>query len=101
VRPTPTPIGSQNAAIDDVPPGAVTIAAHRTGGKITFTWTYDGALASDTFLWRVAGSDKSTASKQPSVGVTDKSGTQTCIQVKVVRADGNGSPDWSPEGCGS
>jgi eukaryotic-like serine/threonine-protein kinase len=100
-RPAPTPAGSQNAAIDDLPPGTVSIAAHRSGNKITFTWTYDGALATDTFLWRVAGSDKTAASQKPTAVVSDKPGNQLCIQVKVVRADGNGSHDWSPEGCGS
>ena len=55
-------------------PGAVTIAARRTGGKITFTWTYDGALATDTFLWRLAGSDTTTAAKQPSVAVAGQTG---------------------------
>ncbi|HKD99229.1 MAG TPA: serine/threonine-protein kinase [Micromonosporaceae bacterium] len=100
-RPTPTPAGSQNALVDDQPPGAVTVAAHRTGSEITFTWTYDGALASDTYLWRIAGSDKTTASRKPTAVVPDQPGNQLCIQVKVVRADGNGSTDWSPAGCGS
>jgi len=98
---TPTGGASQNAALDDRAPGSVTVTAARTGGSITFRWTYDEAESNDSFLWRVAGAVKTTATRQPTAVVADKRGTQVCIQVKVVRQSGNGSPDWSPEGCGS
>jgi serine/threonine protein kinase len=102
-RPT-TPIGvgsSQDAALDELPPGAVAITAERHGGKLTFKWSYDGQLAGDTFLWRVRGRAAETSATAAVVSIPDPPGTQLCIQVKVVRNDGNGSPDWSPEGCGS
>jgi tRNA A-37 threonylcarbamoyl transferase component Bud32 len=100
-RPAPTTVGNQNAAIDEPPPGAVTIVGKRHGGKITFTWTYDGADATDTFLWRVTGAAKTTAATQPTAVVRDTTGGQVCIQVKVVRLDGSYSGDWSRQGCGS
>jgi hypothetical protein len=98
---TPTNGVSQNAGVDDLPLGAVMVTGHRSGGAITFSWTYDGAEATDTFLWRIAGTDAATRAAAPSVTVPDKAGTQVCIQVKVVRTGGTGSLDWSPEGCGS
>jgi hypothetical protein len=102
-RPAPpvAPGSSQDAALDELPPGTVTISAARAGGKLTFRWTYDGAQAGDTFLWRVAGRSTAIAATDPVVSLADPPGAQLCIQVKVVRPDGNGSPDWSPEGCGS
>jgi hypothetical protein len=99
---TPVDVGSsQNAALDELPPGAVTVTAARAAGKLAFTWTYDGAQAGDTFLWRVSGRPAETSATAPAVSLPDPPGTQLCIQVKVVRVNGGGSPDWSPEGCGS
>ncbi len=101
-RPTPSPTqgSSQNADSGDLPLGVVSITATRTGAGITFRWTYDGAEASDTFFWRVAGSTTLVTADQPSVTVVDEPGKQLCIQVEVIRDDGQGNPDWSPEGCG-
>jgi eukaryotic-like serine/threonine-protein kinase len=100
-RPKPTQVVSQNAGIDDLPPGTVTITAHRTGSQIAFSWSYDGNESTDTFLWRLAGSDQTSQATHSHVSVADPGGKQVCIQVKVVRVSGNGSPDWSPEGCGA
>jgi hypothetical protein len=103
-QPPTVPISgaSQNAAVNELAPGVPTITAKRSGGKLRFSWTYDSADATDTFLWRVSGADRSTVAKAPNVVISDKSGTQLCIQVKVVRSSGGfGTPDWSPEGCGS
>ena len=93
--------GDQNALVADQPPGAVTVTGVRSGKKIVFSWSYDGAQADDSFLWRTDGATKTTAVTQPTVTLDDPPGTQLCIQVKVVRANGAGSPDWSPRGCAS
>jgi serine/threonine protein kinase len=98
-RPSPSPIGSQNAAIEQPPPGPVTIVGHRSGSNITFTWSYDGADASDTFLWRLVGSSATKAVSQPTVTMHEKQHDRVCIQIKVVRVDGTYSGDWSAQGC--
>ncbi len=99
-----TPAVTQNPALpgDSIPPGPVTVTAKRSGTTVTFSWTYSAALTSDTFLWRtpdgraVGKADKATY-------VTEvPSGTQLCLEVKVVRADGsNAAPTWSAPGCSS
>ncbi|GAA2394906.1 hypothetical protein Cme02nite_54940 [Catellatospora methionotrophica] len=92
--------GSQG---DSLPPGKPEITAVRVDDRtLRFTWTYSAPLDSDTYLWRVVASEQSKPVTEPAVDVPSPRGTEVCIVVKVVRADGsNGTVAWSDQGCGS
>ena len=85
------------------PPGAPTVTAHRSDANtLVFAWTYSAALSSDTFAWRTADGKRAGTAKSAAVTLSDPSGQQLCVQVRVVRADGSdASVDWSAPGCGS
>ena len=88
---------------ENEPPGAPTVTAHRTSaGTVVFAWTYSAELSSDTYLWRTTDGKSSGTTKSASLTLSDPGGTQLCVQVKVVRANGgDASVDWSTAGCGS
>lgn len=84
------------------PPGAATVTARRTSGELVFAWTYSAQLSSDTYIWRTADGKRSGTAKSASLTLADPPGTQLCVQVRVVRADGSDAGvDWSAAGCGS
>ena len=95
--------GNQDAGVlgEDAPPGTPTVTATRLDTtKLRFTWTYSAQLASDTFSWRTPDGKQSGIAKSASVDLPDPAGTELCLQVKVIRADGShASVDWSPQGC--
>jgi eukaryotic-like serine/threonine-protein kinase len=95
----------QNAGVlgEEEPPGPPTVTAQRTGPTtLRFTWTYSSPLGNDTFRWRTSDGARTGTSTTPSVALTDPAGTQLCVQVDVVRADGsNATVAWSASGCGS
>jgi serine/threonine protein kinase len=97
--------GSQNPGNlgDDLPPGTPTVTVVRLDARtLRFTWIYSSAQSSDTFLWRTSDGKRTGAATTTTLDLADPAGTQLCVQVKVVRSDGgNGSPDWSPAGCGT
>lgn len=85
---------------DALPPGPVTVKAVRTGASVTFTWTYSAALDSDTFLWRTQDGRVTGKAEKAIYTAELPTGTEMCLQVRVVRADGsNASPTWSVPGC--
>ncbi|GAA3285372.1 serine/threonine protein kinase [Dactylosporangium vinaceum] len=105
--PEPEPT-AQNAAPQDagaggdvVPPGPVEIVGARVdAGTVRFTWTYSAALDTDTFAWRTADNARSGVADEPELQLPDPAGTEVCLQVKVVRADGrDGTVDWPKAGC--
>lgn len=91
---------SPDAGADDViPPGPVTVTGKRSGSSVMFSWDYSAALSSDTFRWEVVGG-KSGIVSTPAMTIPAPAGTNVCLRVIVVRADGsNASRNWSPEGC--
>ncbi len=93
--------GAQGLQGDLIPPGPVTVRGNRVDDtKVTFTWAYSAALPSDTFQWRLDDGATSEVVKTPSLELPAPAGTQVCIRVKVVRADGsNPALDWSVPGC--
>lgn len=94
--------GTQNAGLpgENVPPGVPKITATRSGTNVTFRWTYDARRSDDTFSWReTTGAKRAGTATAPAVRLSAPD--RTCLQVRVVRADGtNASATFSPEGCG-
>ncbi|MEV4512582.1 serine/threonine-protein kinase [Dactylosporangium sp. NPDC049525] len=96
------PAQDAGAGGDLVPPGIPTVVAERTDpAHLRFTWTYSAPYDSDTFAWQTKDGAKTGVVDSPTVDVEAPAGTEVCVQVRVVRADGgNGTVDWSPAGCG-
>jgi serine/threonine protein kinase len=89
---------------DDIgPPGSPTVTGTRVDpNDLRFTWTYSNPADTDTFRWQYADQSKKGAVDAPELVVGSPSGTQVCVQVKVVRADGrNAALTWSEAGCAS
>lgn len=88
---------------EDEPPGTPTVTATRTGPRtLQFSWTYSASQPTDTFDWRATDGPQSGTATTPSVDVPDPSGTELCLEVRVVRVTGSdASVAWSPAGCGS
>jgi eukaryotic-like serine/threonine-protein kinase len=97
------PVGQDAGVLDDEPPGTPTVTATRVDpGALQFAWTYSASQATDTFEWRATDGPQSGTASTPTIEVTDPAGTELCIQVRVVRANGDdASFSWSPAGCGS
>lgn len=70
------------------PPGPVTVAVTRSRGKVTFVWTYERALTTDTYRLRIDGRDNSITSDTTFEVPAPETGT-VCLSVIVVRADGS------------
>jgi serine/threonine protein kinase len=96
------PAQDAGAGGDLVPPGVPTVVAERTDPThLRFTWTYSAPYDSDTFAWQTKDGAKTGVVDGPTVDVEAPAGTEVCVQVRVVRADGgNGTVEWSPAGCG-
>jgi serine/threonine protein kinase len=96
------PAQDAGAGGDLVPPGVPTVVAERADpSHLRFTWTYSAPYDSDTFAWRTSDNAKNGVVDAPTVDVDAPVGTEVCVQVRVVRADGgNGTVEWSPAGCG-
>ena len=78
-------------------PGPATVTATRTGGQVTFAWTYDHALPDDQFLVAVDGGDPRPADRPE---LTVDAPERTCAAVRVMREDGSGyQAEYSPEAC--
>jgi hypothetical protein len=89
---------------DDIgPPGSPTVTGTRVDpSTLRFTWTYSNPADTDTFLWQYADQSQKGRVEHPELVVQSPSGTQVCVQVKVVRADGrNAALTWSDAGCAS
>lgn len=95
--------GVQDAGVlgANVPPGVPTVKAERVdAATVRFSWAYSAQLDSDTFTWRTQDGAAGGAVNEPVVVVPAVAGASSCVQVKVVRADGsNAATDWSPAGC--
>jgi serine/threonine protein kinase len=93
-----------HAQPDDIgPPGSPTVTGTRVDpATVRFAWTYSNAADTDTFLWQYADGSQKGRSEAPELDVSSPAGTQVCVQVKVVRADGrNAALAWSEAGCAS
>ncbi|MBR7828544.1 serine/threonine protein kinase [Actinospica sp. MGRD01-02] len=97
--------GAQDAGVlgDQVPPGTPEVTATRiSSATLRFTWSYSAREATDSFSWRVVGTSRSGATSATSIDLSDPAGQRMCIQVRVVRAGGEGQgSSWSAAGCGS
>jgi len=90
------------AGPDDIgPPGEPTVTGKRVDASTAeFSWTYSNDADSDTFRWQTTDGAKSGVADEPSVSIVSPAGQATCVQIKVVRADGsNAALSWSDEGC--
>ena len=99
---SPAPSGSPTAdrpTLGRVPaPGEPVVAAQRDGAQVTFSWTYEHPLDTDTFLVQLSGREPQPASEPRIVVDSD---AQVCAGVKVLRADGsNLAKEYSKEVCG-
>lgn len=66
-----------------------------SAGKATFTWTNPQPQDGDTYKWRVyalTGSGDFQSTPTPAAEVAVNPAEPTCIQVILVRSDGNSSP---------
>ena len=75
-----------------LPPGPLAITGHSSGSQVIFEWAYADALDSDSYKWRAyrPGSEPSGSERpaeEPTVTVRALAGG-TCIEVRVVRANG-------------
>lgn len=78
-------------------PGAATVTATRSGGSVTFAWTYDHALPDDHFLVVV---DDGTPRPVDQPTLTLDSTERTCAKVRVLREDGSGyQAEYSGQEC--
>jgi hypothetical protein len=69
-------------------PGPVTVTVTRSSGKVTFAWTYDQALTTDTYRLRFADGNVTT-STETKISVTAPASGTVCLSVIVVRTDGS------------
>jgi serine/threonine protein kinase len=85
----------------DTPPGRPTVTATRAAdGSVRFAWVYSAQLATDTFSWQTADGVRDGVATAPELVLPGTAGTELCVQVKVVRADGSHAvADWSEPGC--
>jgi len=83
-------------------PGPPHVTAKRASAtKIRFRWTYANPALGDTFRWkRVVGSagSRGGATAKPQLLVMASPGKTVCIEVQVVRANGQASNESDP-GC--
>jgi tRNA A-37 threonylcarbamoyl transferase component Bud32 len=85
--------GAQDAVgLGATAPGTPTVTAHRVSAtEVQFSWTYANPAPHDTFLWRrvegTAGAAKGTTATA-GLRVHLVSEQTLCIQVEVVRTDG-------------
>jgi hypothetical protein len=78
-----------------VVPDVANLAAKRTAaGKLRFTWTNPQPQDGDTYKWRRAFTADADyhATKASAMEISENSTGRTCIQVIIVRSDGNASP---------
>lgn len=101
VLPDPTATPSETAptmGTVETRPGDPRIEGVRTDSQVTFTWTYENTLESDTYLVKVSG--ETDPRSVADATVTLDSAGQVCVQVKVIRASGQYYPaEWSKEAC--
>jgi serine/threonine protein kinase len=76
---------------------AVTISADGQL-RVRVNWTYDVAVPSGLFQWRVPGGNPHTA-RRPLV-LARKAGKPVCVEVRVIRAAGAEASPWSDGVCG-
>ncbi|GAB2477242.1 serine/threonine-protein kinase [Jatrophihabitans fulvus] len=98
------PPGTQNAGLpgQDIPPGRPTVSGRQDGERLVFTWRYSARRSDDTYQWReTTGARRRGVTEQPRLALRARPGDRrTCVEVKVIRADGtNASATFSPEGC--
>ncbi len=83
-------------ALDNgVVPDVANLTARRTApGKVRFTWANPQPQEGDTYKWRRAFAADADyhATKALTMEITENPGGRTCIQVIIVRSDGNASP---------
>jgi eukaryotic-like serine/threonine-protein kinase len=84
----PPVVSSTDDVVPDTPPSAPKIAGRRSGGTVTFTWTYTPVESGDTF--EVVRTDTTveprTEVASPTWTVHVASSTSVCIEVQVIRA---------------
>jgi hypothetical protein len=83
---------------DVLPPGPLTFGFDVKNKKVTFHWTYDHDLPSDTYNWRMQNSTDAKAISDRTVTVP-VTGARTCIEVRVVRADHSYADQEFEPGC--
>jgi serine/threonine protein kinase len=86
---------------DELPPGPPRVTGERVDDHtVTFTWVYSSQMSTDTFAWQTTDGAQHGTATEPTATVSAPVGTRTCLQIKVVRANGrNGSVEWSDPGC--
>jgi len=82
-----------------LPPGPLEITASETSGRATFTWEYTRALDDDSFQWRKQGDKQSIPTTVKKVEIPVSSSGPTCIEVRVVRANGTFADQSFKEKC--
>ncbi|MGB4916816.1 MAG: hypothetical protein WBO89_03810, partial [Propionicimonas sp.] len=82
-----------------LPPGPLEITASETSGRATFTWEYTRALDDDSFQWRKQGDKQSIPTTVKKVEIPVASSGPTCIEVRVVRANGTFADQSFKEKC--
>jgi len=81
-------------------PGPVSITGAVVDNEARFTWTYENADDSDTYLVRVQGGPEAGVKVSDSTYSMPYDGHQICISVRVERASGGyAQMEWSDKGC--
>ena len=94
---TPGGNGGQNALPpDSSPPGLPTVTGTTVSGGVKFSWSYRNPAPGDVFHWRNDTTGKFALATTPSVTVPVTGNQQVCIQVEVVRQNGETSNLTNP-----
>ncbi|MBK9476452.1 MAG: protein kinase [Tetrasphaera sp.] len=102
---TPTPLSTVSESAGPIdeeapPPGRVKVEAVRSADAVTFSWSYDNQLTTDTYRLQFAGGN-TTTSDEPRTTVPAAKGAKVCLSVIVVRSDGSNPTSEFPKAvCG-
>ena len=73
-------------------PEVTELAGVRNGAQVSFTWTNPEPQDGDYYIWEqivLSGESKSEKANEPTVTFTPQGAGQVCIEVSLVRADGD------------
>ncbi|WP_406247068.1 serine/threonine-protein kinase [Microbacterium sp. M] len=73
-------------------PEITELAGARNGAQVTFTWTNPDPKDGDYYIWEqvvLSGESKSEKANEPTVTFTPQGAGEVCVEVSLVRADGD------------
>ncbi|MDR1386427.1 MAG: protein kinase [Propionibacteriaceae bacterium] len=85
----------------DMPPGQPEVKGYWYDGgtRVEFDWDYSGRQETDTYRVRTSESSQEQRTSRRQWVDLDPTADPYCVQVQVVRLDGNHQSPWSKEAC--